>query len=339
MNVLLTRPRKKIFQALLCSGVIVLSLSWWPCQALAWGKRGHSIVCQTASYLDAKLPRGQFFKSHSYDLGYYCNVPDLIWKRPETYQQESFNHFMDMEIFNREIKADELPGAFALDRLAFNAKYPKVSDKAGRSFWRIRELLDSAQAIGEKLKAKDLSSDDRYKMQADWLVHIGAAGHYLGDLCQPLHVTENYDGQMNDQKGVHRWFEDDAVDELFHSDNSPGLESEVMAAAEKKWKTLKPGWEKRPVLEILEELARSSNISIKELMAIDKKQGRKDIKRASAAFQKMIIDRMAAGAVATAELWGRNLTFDFDDNKFYNVVSDPAWIAFPIPPTPQPTSL
>lgn len=339
MCALPTQFRKKTSHALLLCGLTALSLTWQPSLAHAWGKRGHSIVCQTASYLEAKLPKGQFFKTHSFDLGYYCNVPDLIWKRPENYQQESFNHFIDMEIFSREIKADELEAAFALDRVAFNAKYPKVTDKAGRSFWRIREMLDSAHALGEKLKSTDLSSDERYKMQADWLVRLGAAGHYIGDLSQPLHVTENYDGQMNDQKGVHRWFEDDAVDELFHSDKGPGLESEVMAAAEKKWKALKPGWEKRPALEVIEELARSSNASLKELMTIDKKQGRKDIKKASAAFQKMIVDRMAEGAVATAVLWSRDLTFDFDDAKFYNFMSDPVWIAFPMPPTPQPTGL
>ena len=32
---------------------------------------------------------------------YYCNVPDFVWKEPATYGQESFNHFMDLEIFDR----------------------------------------------------------------------------------------------------------------------------------------------------------------------------------------------------------------------------------------------
>src|SRR5207302_9896542 len=34
-----------------------------------------------------------------------------------------------------------------------------------------------------------------------------AAAHYLQDATQPLHASNNYDGQLSDQRGVHARFE------------------------------------------------------------------------------------------------------------------------------------
>jgi len=297
-------------------------------KAQAWGKRGHSIVCQTAAYLASDAPKGEFLKAHSFDLGYYCNVPDLIWKQPETYQLEWFNHFMDMEIFDREIPATEREKAFAMDRLPFNAAYPQIPDKAGRSFWRIRELLADGQNLLQQLQKTGITVEEKHKLQADWLIHAGAMGHYVGDLCQPLHVTENYDGQMSGQKGVHVWFEDLVVDELFQG-MGPSLESEVMKAAQSKFKKLAILQSKESPLERLITLANQSNDDLKTLLAIDKKVGRKDLKKAARAYHDMIVDRMASGAVVLAGLWGREIGWDYDGNKFYSFVGSPAYLAAP----------
>ena len=39
-------------------------------------------------------------------------------------------------------------------------------------------------------------------------------GHYLGDACVPLHATENYNGQLTDQIGIHAFWES-RIPELF----------------------------------------------------------------------------------------------------------------------------
>jgi len=44
------------------------------------------------------------------------------------------------------------------------------------------------------------------------LCHSAALAHYVQDLSQPLHLTENYNGQLSGQEGVHFRFESDLVD-------------------------------------------------------------------------------------------------------------------------------
>src|SRR5579863_9775925 len=99
MNALvLGSPIMKVLIRLLCILALFPSCVW------AWGRRGHSIVCQSAAYLASREPEANFLKNHSFDLGYYCNVPDLIWKRPATFKQESTNHFINLEIFDRGLR-------------------------------------------------------------------------------------------------------------------------------------------------------------------------------------------------------------------------------------------
>ncbi len=297
-------------------------------EAYAWGRRGHSIVCQTAAYLTAEHAKAGFLKSHSFDLGYYCNVPDLVWKKEGLYQKEWFHHFMDMEIFERAFKDSEIKDPFKLTREEFNAKFPNVKNDAGRGYWRVREVLDRLSKITEELKKKKLSVAKRHELQAEWLLHAGAIGHYIGDLAQPLHVTENYDGQLTKQKGLHSWFEDRLVDELFLS-GGKNLETEVMMAAEEKWKKEDKRLSKLSTLELLEDLTKKSHDSLKTVLELDKKNGRKDAKKAAEAFHAILVDRMSDGAVYLAALWKTQLGWEFNGKKFYKFLSTPDLIPAP----------
>lgn len=313
-------------------------------QAHAWGRRGHAIVCETAAYLAAeKSPKAAFLKKHSFDLGYYCNVPDFTWKKGDLYQKEWFNHFMDMEIFERAFKEPsetKIEKPFALDRLEFEKTFPKVGIEAGRAFWRIRELFSELEKHETALAKTDvtaLKAEERLKIQAEWLVTAGAIGHYVGDLAQPLHVSENYDGQLSEQKGIHAWFEDDVVDELFIGSVAKGLESDVMTSAARKWRKNGERWMKLPVLTVIEELAQESNKALKELLKIDRKIGRKDLKKAARAYRPMIVEQMALGSIALSTLWQKHVAFDYEGKKFYNFVGEPAWLPYPKAPEAKPT--
>ena len=311
--------------------------------AHAWGRRGHAITCHVAGTLASTRPSGEFLRSHTFDLGYYCNTPDLVWKKGDLYQKESFNHFMDLEIFERAFKGSDVAKPFELTRDEFNAKFPKVENSAGRAYWRIRELMKAMGELSAALKKSEMKTDDRHALQADWLLHAGAIGHYVGDLAQPLHVTENYDGQMTSQKGVHAWFEDDLVDELFLG-RGESLESLVMKAADQKWrKAIAPakGKSAKSELALLEDLAKESNRQLKQLLKIDKDLGRKNIKEAAAAFKPMLIEQLATGAVTLAQLWSRELGWDYDGKKFYNFHSTPTFIEIPktnAGPSPTPSA-
>lgn len=312
-------------------------------QALAWGKNGHSIVCQTAAYLVASEPKAEFLKNHGYDLGYYCNVPDLVWKSPATYGVEWTNHFMDMEIFDRNFQKPatektQPEEAFKMDRLAFNAKFPDVKDEAGRAFWRIRELETELGKTAETLMKKDLTKEARHKAQADWLVLAGVIGHYVGDLAQPLHVTENYDGQMSEQKGIHSFYEEALVDELFFSKSGANLTDRVQRLAAAKWPVYRKQAEKKSTQQLMEDLAKASNKALAGVLKTDKKIGRKDIKKAAQAHRGSIVEQLAAGALAQAELYRRHIGWDYNGDRFFTFVSAPAFVAPPqATPSTSPT--
>jgi hypothetical protein len=307
-----------------------------PATSHAWGRRGHSIVCQTAAaILAVRAPGGAFLKKHSFDLGYQCNVPDLIWKKPATYSIEAPQHFMDLEVFIREFKKSALPAAgdpFLLSRADFEAEYPSIPMSAGRSYWRIREMMDSLERTTTLLrdqKKRDQKKTDqaaRDDLQEQWLIQAGAIGHYVGDLAQPLHVTEDFDGQMEHQKGIHAFFEDQVVDELSSTDHPGQLESEVGEVALKKWKATAAATAGLSTLAVIEDVARESSEALPALLKIDKRVGRHDIKKAAAAFAPMIKQRLAAGALALAVLWSRELGWDDDGNQFYNFMGAPDYI-------------
>lgn len=299
-----------------------------PSTAHAWGKRGHAIVCETAANLAAADAKTYFLALHSFDLGYYCNVPDLVWKKPATYQKEKNNHFLDLEIFERELgaKANE---AYSLDRQTFDKTYPNVKEEAGRSYWRVRELEVTLAAITKTLKQGVPDRDKRHHAQLGWLTTAGAIGHYVGDLVQPLHVTENYDGQMTDQKGIHSFYEEAIVDELSRTPTPNALAADVGREAAKGLADYRKRVAKFSTLDLLQDLAKNSIAEMPKLLATDKKTGRKDLAKAANAHREQIVTRLAIGARTLAELWSRHTGMEFDENKFYSFDGAPEFLAPP----------
>ena len=287
----------------------------------AWGRRGHQIVADVAARLLARSePGAAFLEARGYDLGYYANVPDLTWKRPATYKTEWTNHFMDLEIFEREFKNPA--AAFALDRKAFDATYPSVEQKAGRAFWRVRELDALLETIADRLRnfAPAAPRADRQALQLEWLVVAGALGHYVGDMAQPLHCTENFDGRLSDQKGLHAFYEDDAVDALF-----PDIERSALAIARARWRKQKVALKRASPLDVIRALSVESKLDLPWLFKTDKRVGRL-LPQAAAAYRKDIAERLAAGAVALAALWRRHLEWTYDGEKFFAFTTDPSYI-------------
>lgn len=300
-----------------------------PTQAFAWGRRGHSIVCQSAAYLVANEPKAEFLKNHSFDLGYYCNTPDIIWKdSPAIYKQEWFNHFMDMEMFDRFLRGEDANKVYELDRVTFNKTFPQIPAKAGRSWWRIREVNQQLIEIAHKLSAGKLKTDEQHTLQADWLVRAGVIGHYIGDLSQPLHVSENYNGEITKQKGIHSYFEDYAINELFHADLRT-LEADVQRAVEKRWSKERKNLKGKSVLELLQALTGESAKALPELLKIDRQVGRKDAVKVRRAYRELAIERLASGSVYLAEFYRRAIGFDFNTDRFFKFYGTPKYIFAP----------
>ena len=313
-------------------------------QASAWGRTGHDLSARAAAHLLAETSGKSFYKSKAFDLGYYCNVPDLVWKKPATYEVEWTNHFMDMEIFDREFKkaieegklsAKEDP--FELSREAFEKKFPAIPATAGRAFWRVRELEKRMHATSDLLKQKDILKEERHRLQLEWLIVAGVIGHYITDMSQPLHLSENHDGQMTDQKGIHAFFEDTIVDELW-----PSIDMQVFKEADRLWAKEQNALAGKSLVALMKELSISSAKDLEEILKRDKKVSREDMKKAVEAYRPIVVRRLAAGSVVLAEIWRRHSNWQPNTDKFYSFSGEPAFIeppkAMPTPtPTPKPS--
>lgn len=307
-----------------------------PSTTMAWGKIGHDLSARIAAHLLTEATSKTFFKSHAMDLGYYCNVPDIIWKKNH-YHVEWTNHFMDLEIFDREFKSRIEAGKlspkdnpFDISRTDFDTKYSSIPQEAGRGYWRIRELEKRLKVTADLLKQKDVLKEERHRLQLEWLITAGIMGHYISDLAQPLHVSENYDGEKTDQKGIHSFFEDTLVDQLW-----PSIDMQAYKEADRLWEKEHGAMAGKSTLALIRELAESSNKQIEEILRLDKKTSREDIKKAAEVFRPIIIKRIASGAVYMAEIWRRYTNWVPNNEKFYAFSGTPEYID---PPKPAPTS-
>lgn len=268
-------------------------------------------------------PNAGFMRSHSFDFGYYANVPDFIWKRPATYATERNEHYVNLEIYEREFaKHPEVSKPFELSRKELETKFPDLHADAGRAYWRVRELNDRLSEVTKQLKdLKEPTGEARQKLQAKWMVIAGVMAHYVGDLGMPLHVTENHDGQLTNQKGIHSYFEDVIVDQLY-----PEIDCEVNREAMKQWPAFSKKNSGKSVLELLEQVSANSMKAAQQLLTIDKKSDRKNLKKNVQAYHAMIRQRLVDSALVVAELYRRQLGFPFDDKKFYFFAGEPEYI-------------
>ena len=298
--------------------LFLFTMTSFPGKSYAWGKRGHETVGSLAARLLADKQKGsEFLSEHSYDLGFYNNVPDIVWKsNPDTFKKESIQHFMDMEHYKDIKKSD-----WNDKREVFFKKHSVISKKAGRSWWRVQELNQELTAITKSLKPRKIEKSEQHKRQAKWLLHAGVMGHYIADLAQPLHVTDNYDGQKTDQKGIHRWFEEEVVDHLY-----PNITHLVYDKMLEQWAEFHKKNKTKSVFELCQELTENSQNQIDELLSIDKKTGRKDLPKASNEYKTLAVDRLALGSLYLAEIWSRQTGWNYNGDKFYLFDTKPAYV-------------
>lgn len=305
-------------------GLLLIILT--PLTASAWGRRGHQIVGETAALVVSSEPNSSFMREHSFDFAYYANVPDFIWKGPSTYAMEYPQHFINIQVFEREFaKHPEIKDPkqeYRLSRKDFDAKYPAIEQKNGRAFWRIRELYAELEKAAKALRdLPEKSGRQRQKLQERWVLVAGVLAHYVGDLSMPLHIDENHDGQMTNQKGIHHYFEDTMVNQLY-----PGIDCEVNKETLKRWPKFKKENANKDVFQLVYELAQRSESNAPKLLAMDKKSKRENIKKSVAMYHSMIRRQLVDGSLVLAELYSRQLGWTFDDDKFYFFAGTPDYI-------------
>lgn len=166
--------------------LVLLVLALRPSTTGAWGFVSHRQINEQAirSLPDAVSP---FFKAYADTLVAWSVKPDLRRSFDTT---EGPKHYIDIDRYGGH-PFSRLPRDRAAAERTFG---PRTVDTNGTVPWVIADLTDSLAAA---MRAGDGLS----------IVRIAAdLSHYVADAHVPLHATENYDGQLTGQRGLHsRW--------------------------------------------------------------------------------------------------------------------------------------
>lgn len=156
---------------------------------ISWGTWGHQHINHAAVF---GLPDSMrhFFYNHIDFITEESVIPDTR-KYAINDKNEFSRHYIDLENYQ---KTPGEPAPYTMKEAV--ARYDsKFLDQNGILPWYIAEITQK------------LTKAFQDKKKAEILFHAGDLGHYLGDATQPLHTTDNHDGQQTDQKGIHSFFE------------------------------------------------------------------------------------------------------------------------------------
>lgn len=280
-----------------------------------WGKVGHykvgQLACEipTAKDLATLLAKNKGRISYEEDIDKevasptqdddfipLADVSDLVWKRggQSVRGNESPNHFADMDQVSLELGGNLLElsadDAF-LDPVRWNEFYESIDvDTSHRGLlpFRVWQIFD---AMVDALENDSLSG------------FIGAAGvlaHYVGDACQPLHVSMLHDGDANGfGKGIHSAYETKMLDRF-----APDLNVLVDGILVRDKPEATPIETGRAAARALVALMTRSIQAIppRELLEVYEEKDHK-VKELWDAFGERTAERIADGATVLASLW------------------------------------
>lgn len=177
--------------------IILLS----PQVAKAWGFFAHQRINRLSVFT---LPP-EMMKFYKYYIDYLTENAVNPDKRRYAVEGEAPRHYIDVDIYDplyNDSAVYKLPRYWS----QAVAKHGEDSLQAyGIVPWHIQTMK---YRLTEAFKRKD--AKEILRLSAD-------LGHYIGDANVPLHTTENYNGQMTNQIGIHGFWES-RLPELF-SDN------------------------------------------------------------------------------------------------------------------------
>ena len=162
-----------------------------------WGFHAHKEINYLACFT---LPTEMF--------GFYKSNIDLIREfavkadqRRYAIDAEAPRHYIDLDHYERVVPIDTMP-------MYWDSAVAKYGEETLQEYgivpWHILKVKNRLMyAMKEKNYEKII------KLSAD-------LGHYIGDAHVPLHTTENYNGQLTNQKGIHGLWES-RLPEIFSS--------------------------------------------------------------------------------------------------------------------------
>jgi hypothetical protein len=158
--------------------------------ATAWGFYGHRRINRMACFT---LPPEMFpfYKRHIDFITDHAVDPD---RRRYAVEGEAQRHYIDIDHY---AKGGEDP--FQVMPRRWNDAVAKFTEDTLQAYgivpWHINVMF---HALVNAFQRGDV--DRILRISAD-------LGHYVGDAHVPLHTTENYNGQLTDQHGIHAFWE------------------------------------------------------------------------------------------------------------------------------------
>jgi hypothetical protein len=176
---------------------VALLMAIAPAPASAWGFEAHRFIMSRAiDLLPAELE--PFFTRFRAEIVVRVVDPDT-WR--SVGWEDDPNHFVDFGM--KELGAYPF---VALPRelgAALEKFGPATLNRIGRLPWREEEEFGNLRRAFEGFTRNGLYAPN------DVVLFAGVASHYIQDAHQPLHATNNFDGQLTGNDGVHARFERD----------------------------------------------------------------------------------------------------------------------------------
>jgi hypothetical protein len=181
---------------------IVLAAALVPAPTSAWGFAGHRYIMGRAiELLPPELKT--FFDHYREEIVIRAVDPDL-WRNVGW--DEDPHHFMN---FGARELGDYPFTALPRDYGAAIEKFGMATlRRDGMLPWRTQELFGNLRRTFEAFKRGSQYGP------SDLILFSAALGHYIQDAHQPFHATNNYDGQLTGNHGIHARFERDLVEKF-----------------------------------------------------------------------------------------------------------------------------
>jgi hypothetical protein len=156
-------------------------------EAHSWGFYGHKRINRMAVFTLPPEMLG-FYKKHIEYITEHSVDPD---KRRYSVAEEAPRHYIDIDHY----------GATAIDSMPrfWKAAVAKYTEDTLNAYGIVPWWIDMmTYRLTEAFREGNVDKILRYSAEL---------GHYVGDAHVPLHTTENYNGQLTGQHGIHGFWE------------------------------------------------------------------------------------------------------------------------------------
>lgn len=202
--------------------ISLLAAAFLFCSVLSfgWGFFGHKMIHQLAIYNLPKQLQGFYFKYQDYIVSKAVR-PD---ERRNDDPAEAPRHYIDIDIYGEEA-VNTMPEAWQAAAARYTAD---TLNKYGIVPWHVVVMQ---QRLTNAFRRQD----------ADSILYYSAdLGHYIADAHVPLHTTENYDGQLTDQKGLHSLWESKLPEKFAQTYKLKAAKAQYLPDPEKQiWKVVR----------------------------------------------------------------------------------------------------